>query len=367
MKITKVEVYKFSIKSRMGIFKWSSGAAAGTDNILVKIRTDEGIVGIAEAPSRPTIYGETQDSLFAAVNKFLGPAILGMDPFDLEKIMDKLDTTLVWNPCAKGAIDIAIHDIIGKASNLPAYKLLGGWNEGKKVPVSWMLGLGSPEEIACQAVEWVQKGFKALKLKAGMDPKKEIEMFRAVRKAVGKDILLYVDANQGWSPHTAIQTIQEMEKEGLAWIEEPVPAWDRKGRELVAKSISVPILGDESVFTPQDVQREIEMGVIRMISIKTPRTGFYKSKKIIQMAEEANIPCLVGSQGETGIGTAASAHFACAFKNIKLPSEISLLLFYEGDLLKEEVRIEGGFVKVPQGTGIGVEIDEEKLKKYSVP
>jgi L-alanine-DL-glutamate epimerase-like enolase superfamily enzyme len=157
-----------------------------------------------------------------------------------------------------------------------------------------------------------------------------------------------------------------MEKYGLAWAEEPCYLWNSKARLDLARSISVPILGDESCFTPQDVAREIELGAIGMVSVKVARTGFYKSRKIIHLCEQAGILCIIGSQGDSSIGAAAGAHLGAAFRNIQYPAEISYHLRMAGDLLKEGPKISEGYIEVPAGPGLGIEIDEGMIRKYRV-
>ena len=227
-----------------------------------------------------------------------------------------------------------------------------------------MVGIKETDEMAQECNKYKKMGFNAFKIKVGIEPSKDVENFKSVREAVGKDAILYVDANQGYSPHAARWVIQRMEKYGLAWIEEPCPVWNHKERLKLAQSISVPILGDESCSTLQDVAREIELGAVGMVSIKVARTGFYESRKIIHLCEQAGIPCLIGSQGDSGIGAAAGAHFATSFRNVQYPAEISYHLRMKGDLLIDPVKISQGFIEIPSGHGLGIHLDEQKIKEF---
>jgi L-alanine-DL-glutamate epimerase-like enolase superfamily enzyme len=318
-------------------------------------------VGCAEATPRPTIYGESQQSIVFAIEHWFKPMVVGKDPFAVETIWRDLET-IHWNPTAKGAIDLALHDIQAKAAGIPAYRLLGGWSD--KVPLSWMVGLNPIEVMIEEALEKKQEGFKAFKVKVGKEPDKDVQVIQGLRENLGEDALIYVDANQVYSVDQANQTLPAMEDCGIAMVEEPVPVWNWRGRLEVAARLSVPIMGDESVFTPYDVAREIDLGAIGMISIKTPRTGYYQSRKIIQMAEMAGIGCLVGSQAESSLGTLASAHFAAAFKNIRYPSEISFFLGIEDSLLQEPIRLVDGVIELSEKPGFGIDLDEDKLKRY---
>ena len=365
MKITKIEAIPFTIPLKPEFyFTYTLRTTKLLDHVLVRIDTDEGIRGWAEAPARPILYGETQKSIFTAIEEKLGPPLIGMNPFDLERIHHQMEY-LRQNLTAKAAIDIALHDIMGQYMKLPIYRLLGGWNEGK-VPVCWMMGILESKKMAEEAAHFYQKGIKAFKIKVGLDPQKDLVNFRAIREAVGKDAILYIDANQEYSPYDAIRVIKEMEQYGIAWAEEPVPISAGERRLTVARSISVPISGDESCFTPSLVAREIEAGVIGLVVIKVARTGYYQSRKIIHLCEPAGIPCLIGSQGDTGIGTIAAVHMAKAFKQIKYPIENIALLRQEDDLLKEPPIIENGFIEIPERPGLGVEIDEKKLERFRV-
>jgi L-alanine-DL-glutamate epimerase-like enolase superfamily enzyme len=240
--------------------------------------------------------------------------------------------------------------------------MLGGFSD--RLPVSWMLGIRSVPEMVREAQEARSRGIKAFKVKVGLDPEKDVQVIRSLRETLGPDVLLYADANMIYSVSTAIRIIRRMEEFGLAFVEEPVPAWDQKGRLRVARAVSIPLMGDECVFTPQDVAKEIELGAIGIISIKTPRTGYTLSLKIVNMAENAGIPCLMGTQAETGVGTLASAHFGAARRNVSYPSEISFFLSLKDDLLAEPVILRDGFIELPKRPGNGAILDEEKLKKY---
>jgi len=361
MKITQIEAIPFKIPY-LAPLKWGlAGYLDAAEHVLVRIHTDEGIVGAAEATPRPTIYGESQASILYAIRNWFAPMIIGLDPGHTEKIWAKLET-IHWNPTAKGAIDLALHDAVAKARGIPLWEMLGGSSD--QLPVSWMLGMRSIPEMIQEAIDMRAKGFKAFKVKVGIDPEKDVQVIKSLRQNLGADVLIYGDANMAYSVTTAIHTIKRMEEYGLAFVEEPVPAWDWKGRLKVARAISIPIMGDESVFTPQDVAREIDLGAIGIISIKTPRTGYTLSMKIIHLAEIAGIPCLMGTQAETGVGTLASAHFGAARRNVSYPSEISFFLCLKDDLLAEPITLKEGVIELPQRPGNGALLDEGKIKKY---
>lgn len=365
MKIARVDALPFRIPLKKAT-EWARGKQDAAEHVLVKVYTDEDIVGIAEAPPRPTIYGESTASVKFAVEKWLGPMIVNTDPFEVEKMWDKFDI-IPANNTAKGAIDIAIHDIIGKALGVPCYKLLGYWTS--KIKMSWCVNLNPVKEMVKEAQEMIETyGFKTLKLKVGLSPDQDVEMVRTMRKELGDDISIYVDANQGYDPFTAVKTLKEMMEYGIFLIEEPCPIEDKKGRKWLSSRLDVPLMGDESCFTPADVKKEIELDSLRVVSIKTARTGFTLSRKIVHLCEQANIRNLHGLQGDSGTGSLASAHFCAAFKNTShyYPSEASFYLLLVDDFWETPIIIKGGCLELPDKPGLGIEIDEKKFNMFAI-
>jgi L-alanine-DL-glutamate epimerase-like enolase superfamily enzyme len=365
MKISKVEAIPFRIPLRKTT-KWATGSQDAAEHVLVKVYTDEGIIGFAEAPPRPMIYGESIASIKYAIENWFGPMVSGMSPFEIERMWDKFNP-IAGNFTAKAAIDMAIYDIIGKCFNIPCYKLFGFWNN--KIKLSWCVNLNPIKDMVEEGKDMIEKyGFKALKLKVGVEPKKDVEMVKTMRKELGDDIFLYVDANQGYDPFTAVKVIREMMEYNIAFVEEPCPIWDKKGRKMVSEKIDIPLMGDESCITPIDVMREIELGSLKIICIKTARTGFTLSKKIIHLCEQAGIRNLHGLQGDTSVGTLSSAQLCAAFKNTNYyyPSEISFFLLLTDDFLKTPIVIEDGFLKLLDDPGLGIIIDEKRFEKFKL-
>ncbi len=365
MKITKVEALPFRIPMKKATV-WARGKQDAAEHVLVKVHTDEGITGFAEAPPRPTVYGESLPSIKSAIEKWFAPIVVGMDPFAIERVWDRFDST-AGNNTAKASIDIAIHDIIGKAFNLPCYKLAGNWTD--TVQLSWCVNLNPIAEMVKEAQDMIAAhGFKTLKLKAGVDPKTDVEMVKTMRKELGGDVIFYVDINQGYDPYTAIDVIRKMMEYNITFIEEPCPIADKKGRKLVSDRIDIPMMGDESCFTPAEVWREISYDWLRIVSVKAARTGFTLSKKIIDICEQAGVRNLNGLQGDTGIGSIASAHVCAAHKNSSFyyPSEISFFLQLTDDFLTEPLVIKDGCLKLSDKPGLGVEIDEKKFAQFAL-
>ena len=363
MKIQKVESIPFSLPYAEPLKYGLRGYLESADHVLVRVITDDDIIGFAEAMPRPIIYGESQKSILWAVDHWLAPRVEGLPLHALERIWDEIEP-LRGNNTAKGALDIAIHDALAKTLGIPLWRLLGGWTD--KIPVAWMVGQKPIEETVQECVEVQERGIKSFKVKVGIHPEKDVQLIGRLHEVLGDEVTIYVDANQAFSYHEANRFLPIMESQGVALVEEPIPVWNSKGRVKLSQRISVPIIGDESVITPSDVQREIDLGAISVVSVKTPRTGYYQSRKIVHLAEQAGLTCIIGSQADTDIGALASAQFGSAFKIFSYPAEITFFLMLKDNLLETPPRIEDGVFTLPEGPGLGTAVDEGKIEYYRV-
>jgi L-alanine-DL-glutamate epimerase-like enolase superfamily enzyme len=361
MKIEKIEAIPFSIPYSKPMKYGLRGYLESADHVLIRVTTEDGITGLGEAMPRPIIYGESQTSIVWAVESWIAPRLKGLPLFGVEKIWDEMEP-LRGNNTAKGAVDIAIHDALGKSLGIPIYKLLGGWTD--KIPVAWIVGQLGTEEMIEECLQARREGIKSYKVKVGIDSKKDIEVIRLLREKLGDDAVIYVDANQAFSYHQASKVLPVMESYGIALVEEPIPIWDREGRVKLSRQITIPLMGDESVISPLDAKNQIDIGAITVISIKTPRTGYYQSRKIIHLAELAGFSCIIGTQVETDVGVLASAHFGAAFKIFAYPAELTYFLTMKDSLLQNPPKIENGMMALPNRPGLGAELDEEKIKYY---
>lgn len=371
MEIDRIEIITLSVPGkapqgrRMFVVPISAKPQA-MDIVLAKVHTDEGITGFGEIPPIPPETRETADEIFAFVKTYLGPRLLGQDPFNLEKIWEIMNKTSYVGVCSKGIIDIALFDLRGKALNTPVYNLLGGLYK-ERFPVTLTIGWGKPEEMAKRAKQMADIGYRALRLKVGQPLKTDLEVLKAVREQVGWDFGLRVDANQAWSVPQAIRRIKAMEKYDLEFVEQPVAWYDLKGMAAVAKSVDVPITAHESMYTLQDVDNLIKLGGMDIIGVKVyrPGGGLTGTMKVLAMAEIMNIPCYLHSAAEAGICTAASAHLVAAqYNHFDYTAEMTGLRDCVSELVKNPVKIEGGFAEVPKGPGLGVELDDEAVNKY---
>jgi L-Ala-D/L-Glu epimerase len=362
MKITQIEAIPFRIPMAK-VEHFATGSILALEHVLIRIHTDEGVIGQAEAPPRSMIYGESMASICAAVRDWFAPQLIGRDPCALEQVF-ALFERVEHNSAAKSAIDIALHDIKGQIAGMPLYKLFGGWSN--EVEVSYILGLGTPDEAVAEVERMIERhGFQTFKLKVGLDADADTALLRAVRQAVGPKVRLYVDANHAYPSVVAARTMQRWEELDVAWVEEPSPAWDHAGRAFIARASGIPVMGDESCKTVAAVVSEIQQGYTRMISIKTGGTGFTLSRRILTLCEAFGIVPISGSQSDSDFGMIAGAHFNASHRSLAQgPGELSSFLDVNGHLLKEPPQIKNGRFTLPDRPGLGVEIDEAQLTKY---
>lgn len=364
MRIVGVEVTAVAVPytSELGTLVTSGLRLSEARHLLVEVHTDGGLVGIGEAVPRPSVYGETLDGIRAALETLLVPPILGLDPLDTERAWAAWDR-VVGNHSAKAAIDIALHDLIGRQAGIPLYRLLGGWSDGS-IQLTMALGMGTPSVMADQARRFVDEGYRTIKLKVGTDVAADVAAVAAVRSAIGPEVGLYVDANCGYSRADARRAIRGFEAHDLRYVEEPIAAADAAGRARLARATDIPFLLDESTNELGDALASVADGSAGAFSIRAARSGFSRSRHLIGVALAANIGCLVGSHRELGVGVAANAHLAAGYRITAEPAELGSHRFLEDSLLATPLQIEGGRLTLPVGPGLGVELDPERVARY---
>lgn len=362
MRISRIEAIPVNIPYHHPV-RWATGYADSADHVVVRVETDAGLVGTAEAVPRPSIYGESQVGAVHALTRWIAPLLAGEDPFALERIWKKLNE-IAFNHTAKGAIDLALHDIAAQAAGVPLWRYLGGWTD--RVQVTWMVHLKPPAEVADEVETQAARGFRFFKLKGGVDPEADVEMVRLIRRRLGGEVALYVDANQGYTLPQALRTCTALAELGVLFIEEPLPAGSIPARRQFTAANLLPVLGDDSCFTPSDVARELAAGTVQVLSIKPARTGAFLTRRITALAETHGAPCLIGTQGEAMLGTLASAHVGAASAQFGYPGEFSLFTLLTDDLLSEPLRFEDGWLQLPDRPGIGASLDPDKLARFRV-
>ena len=315
MKILDIQTGRISLPLARP-FKTALRTVETLNDIVVKVVTDEG-EGYGEAPPTAVITGDTEGSILCAVRDYIRPALLGMDVMDLPAVMARLNGCLVHNTTPKAAVDMALYDLWARAQKQPLYRLLGGARERFRTDLT--ISVNPVGQMVEDSLDAVGQGFDILKIKVGKEGEKDVERVCAIREAVGPNVKLRVDANQGWEAREAVRIIRAMEDKGLDLdlVEQPVPAADLDGLEFVTRSVSTPILADEAVFSERDAAEIIRRGAANLINIKLMKTGgIWGALEICRLAEENGVECMIGCMLESRLSVAAAAHLAAGQKII---------------------------------------------------
>ncbi|GAA3547513.1 mandelate racemase/muconate lactonizing enzyme family protein [Kribbella ginsengisoli] len=362
MKITKVEAIPFAIPYRKPL-RFASGEVTEAAHVLVRVHTDDGLVGVAEAPPRPFTYGETQASIVAAVCGLFADLVIGLSPLEREQVRVRLGRT-VGNPTAKAAIDMALWDLAGQSLGVSVTELLGGY--GDRMRVAHMVGFAEPAEMVAEAGRVrEQYGISTFKVKVGRRPiHLDVSACRALREAM-PDAELYIDGNRGWTAAEAARALRAMTDLDLLFAEELCPADDVLGRRWLVGQSGIPMYADESVPTPGDVTRELLGGSATGVSIKTARTGFTGSHRVLAQCEGLGVEVVMGNQIDGQLGSLCSLAFGAAFEaTSRQAGELSNFLDMADDLLTEPLEIRDGLLRVREAPGLGIDIDASKLAHY---
>lgn len=353
MKIQEIQIGKVSIPLKKP-FKTALRQVNAAEDIIIKVIADSGEVGFGNAPPTAVITGDSQDSIIAAIRDTLGPQIVGMEIDNLEGIMTTLDAGMRHNHSAKAALDIAVHDLFGQRFGLPLYKLFGGFRTSMETDLT--ISLNSPEEMVRDALEAVAGDFAAIKLKVGNDAALDLKRVQAIRGAVGRDIKIRLDANQGWSPKEAVRIIHQFEADGLEieFIEQPVKAHDFDGLKYVTDRVDTNIMADESAFGPFEVFQLLSMRACDLINIKLMKAGgLHNAVKIAHFAETMDVQCLMGCMLESKVGITAAASLA-AGKKIITRTDLDAAVLLADDPVVGGVSFVGNCLHLAQAPGLGI-------------
>jgi muconate cycloisomerase len=350
--------------------------------LIVRIHTDDGLVGVGEVSCTPRWSGEDQVTAAHFINQYFAPLLVGERVDDIGRVSAKFATAVAANYFTKAAVEMALWDLVGKSQGRPVWEITGSRRQGagnqkatstvKSVATKWSVSGVEPEKAAVIARWAVSQGFTKMKVKVGIDPAGDLVRVEAVRAAVGPNIKLGVDANGGWqSPQVAIDTIRRLhEKCQIYFAEQPVRAGDPSSLAEVRRNVPVPIIADESVYTLDDAKALARAEAADVFSIYIGKAGgIGPALEIAEFAASSGIKCTIGSNLELGVGSAAMIHFALgapAIDDQTYPCDIIGPLFYEDDILVEPSNIEGGCARPHDRLGLGIELDEDKLKKYRV-
>lgn len=337
MKITNVRLGRISVPLRTP-FKTALRSVNSVEDVIVEIHTDCGAVGYGEAPPTGAITGDTTGAIIGAIQDHIAKTIVGRDVDEFEPLLQSVQKCIVGNSSAKAAVDMALWDLYGQLYRIPVYKLLGGGR--KQIVTDITISVNDPDTMASDARKAVARGYDCLKMKVGVNPELDVARLAAVRNAVGKDIVIRIDANQAWTPKQAVKLLNRMQEQGLdiELVEQPVAAHDFAGLKYVTERSYVPVLADEAVFSPENAMTILQMGAADLINIKLMKCGgIYNALKIASAAQVFGVECMIGCMLEAKISVNAAVHLACA-KNIVTRVDL------DGPVLCSEDPILGGAV-----------------------
>jgi L-alanine-DL-glutamate epimerase-like enolase superfamily enzyme len=335
--------------------EWRFALATISDNMawIVSIYADNGQVGHGYAQAFPYL-GASYNTVKGALDLFV-PLLTGKDPFAIDARLGELDRALLDNNQAKAGIDSALYDLKAKSLNIPVYELLGG-KARQSIPQLRILPVKTPAEMALSAQRLVEEGYSYLKIKALGNMKEDVERVRAIRKQVGPDIHLMVDANQSYEPKSAIQAIRRMEEFQIDIVEQPVPIHDLKGLELVTHSVDTVVEADESARSISDVMTLAANRMVDAIAIKIPKMGgLRRCRMIADICAAAGVKYRVGALVGSQVLAAAGLHFAAASPGIWYACELAQYDELLDDPF-EGIEVKRGEMPVSDAIGLGVRL-----------
>lgn len=352
--------------------------------VIVKMTDSDGRVGWGEAPALKDwggefgrYFGESSLITRAVIETYLAPAIIGVELGNFVDLHARMDAVIRGYPYSKAAVEFAAFDLAGRWLNVPVHTLLGG-KARDRVPVTHSIGLISIDEARADVAKLVKEGIKTIKVKIGGDPARDIAMVAAVRETAGEDVEICVDANEGYvTPGQAVQTVRQMEKYRLKYVEQPVMGIERISE--VARRIDAPVMADESAWNAHDVIQIVAAGQVQIVSLYTTKAGgLYKAMETGAVCRAAGIICNVNGSIETGIGNLANLQLALASPAVTLSCVIPVStpaealhgqvggIYYKDDLLVEPMNLVDGAIVAPTGPGMGIDVDIKKIEKYRV-
>jgi L-alanine-DL-glutamate epimerase-like enolase superfamily enzyme len=358
-KIKDIEIYAFDVPL-VAPFRISIGEMSAANDVLIRIRTDSGLVGIGEACPFPPITGETQATNIAAA-KAIRDMLIGKDPLAIDAILRQIGAIVHSNPSMVAAFDMACFDILGQAAGLPLYRLLGGNKSTFESDIT--TGIDTPEAMAAGAKRHAGMGYKTLKVKIGLDPDQDFERLSAVRRAVGDGITLRIDANQGYTVPQAIYALKKIEPLRIQLVEQPVQASDISGLKTVRAESPIPVMADEACFLPADALKLVRAEACDFMNIKIMKAGgILNAVRIAHIADAANMRCMVGCMLETRIALTAAAHVVASQANI-VYADLDGNAEHTADPVVGGMTTTAGIVTMPETPGLGCDIDPAFLKK----
>jgi len=372
LKITSVEVIPLRLPVKY-VLKVATGEYPFLEPVLIKVHTNQGVTGIGEVecyPGYDRIGPEPPKGVVQLLEESLAPLLIGENPFDIERIYLKMNQAVQGHVWVKAGLDIALWDLMGRALEMPSYYLLGGAvrRRAQVEGVGYGIPMVEPEKVAKIAQDAVSRGYTELELKVGdEDPSRDIERLRLTREAVGPAPSIKLDFNKGYDAKTAISIIQEMERYGIQWVEQPVDYWDLEGMVRIRQMVKTPLIADECVNTAHEMMLVAKMGAADAIHIKPAvKGGLTEAKRIEFVASAAGMFIIAGTMVPTGVGMGAVHTFLASLRHVHRGIHGSPLDLLADDIVKDPIPEGSPTVEISDKPGLGFELDEEKVAKYRV-
>lgn len=363
MKITAIHLYAIHLPLHEP-FVISYHTYKHMPSVIVKIETDEGIIGYGEGVADEHVTGESAEGVYQIIKNTIGPFLLGQNPMEIEKIHEIMDKSIYAAPTAKAAIDIACFDILGKKLKQPVYQLIGG-RYHDEFPITHVLSIAEPDKMAKEAALMVEKGYKSFKIKVGTNVTEDVERIKAVRAQVGEDKAIRIDVNQGWiNSSTTLVALHKLRDCNLDWVEQPVIADDIDGMVEIKTKTSIPLMIDEGLKGTREIREIIQKRAADKVNIKLMKCGgIYPAVKLAHQAELAGIECQVGSMVESSVGSAAGYHVAFS-KKIITSVELTGPLKFSKDI--GNLAYDVPFIRLTEKPGLGIGVNEDTLSELTV-
>jgi L-alanine-DL-glutamate epimerase-like enolase superfamily enzyme len=344
-------------------FKMAKGTITHSNHVYVRLEDEAGQVGWGETFNVPVIYARDYRNIYDNLTDYLLPAIIGKDPLEIGSLHTILDGALPLCRDGKNGVDAAAYDLAGKQLGVSVSTLLGGARL-EEIPMIAPIGIVPPEQAAETASEFVAKGYKYLKLKLGLDWRKDVQRVVAVREAVGPDITLKGDANAVYSRDDALKALRGLRDVGLQHFEQPLSQHDIVGHAALAQRTSIPLCADESLQTLQDAFNILREDAASAMVLKLIKNGgMYRCAEIVSLCRAVGVPCFMSSGTDMSLGVAALMHSYAAIPGIEGALETAEEM--SDDVASNPVKW-GPVMKVPEGPGLGIDVDEKQIAKYRV-
>jgi muconate cycloisomerase len=337
--------------------------------LLVRVRTGDGVVGVGEGavPGGPWWGGESVETMRVIVERYLAPLVVGADLTRLPALRDRMDRLVAANPFAKCALETAMWDAWARTLGLPLHALLGGRCRDS-LPVTWAIGAADPDVVVEEALAKVESGGHAsIKLKMGaLEPAADTARVETIASSLAQATSVRVDLNGAWDELTATRLLPRLEQAGIDLVEQPIPAWDVDGLARLSALLRIPVMADESLRSDHDALTLAARRAADVFSLKIGKSGGYLvTQRIAAVAQAGGIPCHGGTGIESSLGTLAGAHLMATLPAVTYGSELFGPLLMTDGLLAEPLDYRDGALHLPDGPGLGIDLDEDRVARYA--